>query len=211
MNQDSRFLVYFYDRVPKSRVYSYLLQYLKPILSKKVYIGSENPVKIKCTRIGFKEVFGDGPSFTFIGKSAPSGVSDQPMTNEETLQGAINRAENLKKEYRDGDYYVGIEGGIQHVGTQMEAYAWIVIMNSDCIGKSQTSTFQLPPKIAELISQGIELGHADDLVFKRKNSKRGNGAVGLLTNNTIDRIEYYRHAVILALIPFIHKELYQNG
>lgn len=174
----------------------------------KVYIGSENPVKVECTRIGFEAVFGTLVNYEFIGKSVPSGVSDQPMTNEETLEGALNRADNLKKLFPDGDYFVGIEGGIQKIGNEMEAYAWIVINNNGLSGKAQTSTFQLPPKIVELINKGIELGHADDMVFKRKNSKQGNGAVGILTHNIIDRIEYYRHAVILALIPFVNPELY---
>ena len=174
----------------------------------KVYIGSENPVKVECTRIGFEAVFGNLEDYEFVGKSVPSGVSDQPMTNEETLEGALNRADNLKKLFPDGDYFVGIEGGIQKIGNEMEAYAWIVINNNGLSGKAQTSTFQLPPKIVELINKGIELGHADDMVFKRKNSKQGNGAVGILTHNIIDRIEYYRHAVILALIPFVNPKLY---
>ena len=173
-----------------------------------VFIGSKNPVKVECTRKGFTEVFNGIEVFDFIGESVDSGISDQPMTNEETLIGAKNRANQLKMRHPEGDYFVGIEGGIQMVGSEMEAFAWIVIMNGERIGKAQTSTFQLPPEIVELIKQGVELGHADDILFQRKNSKQGNGAVGLLTNNVIDRVEYYRHAVILALIPFVNKELY---
>ena len=180
---------------------------------KKIYIGSANPVKIACTKKGFEEVFREISGYEFIGVSIPSGVSDQPMTNEETLNGAENRAKNLRLRYPDGDYFVGIEGGIQKKQQEMEAFAWVVILNKHMTGKAQTATFQLPPKIVELINQGIELGHADDMVFKRKNSKQGNGAVGILTNNVIDRVEYYRHAVILALIPFIQKGHYliHNG
>lgn len=180
---------------------------------KKVYIGSKNPVKLACTKIGFESAFGENATFEFIGKSVPSDVSDQPMTNEETLTGALNRAMYLKAKYADGDFFVGLEGGIQKMGTEMEAFAWVVIENNGAIGKARTSTFQLPPQIVDLINLGVELGHADDLVFKRKNSKQGNGAVGILTNNIIDRVEYYRHAVVLALIPFINPELYQvdNG
>jgi len=174
----------------------------------KVYIGSNNPVKIECTRIGFEAVFGSKHSFEFIGCSVTSGVSDQPMSNEETLKGAINRTKNLRRQYPDGDFFVGIEGGIQKTKEEMEAFAWIVITGNGICGKAQTSTFQLPPKITELINEGVELGHADDMVFQRKNSKQGNGAVGILTHDIIDRIEYYRHAVILALIPFVNSELY---
>jgi inosine/xanthosine triphosphatase len=93
----------------------------------------------------------------------------------------------------------------------MEAFAWIVVNGNNLSGKAQTSTFQLPPRIVDLINQGVELGHADDMVFKRKNSKQGNGAVGILTHNIIDRVEYYRHAVILALIPFVNQELYKEN
>lgn len=177
---------------------------------KKVYIGSTNPVKLACTKIGFESAFGGEADFEFVGKSVDSDVNDQPMTNEETLSGALNRAKNLKTKYADGDFFVGIEGGIQKIGTEMEAFAWVVIECNGVIGKAQTSTFQLPPKIVDLINLGVELGHADDLVFKRKNSKQGNGAVGILTHNIIDRIEYYRHAVILALIPFMNPELYPS-
>ena len=178
---------------------------------KKIYIGSKNPVKIESTRKGFEEVFNNILELEFIGKSVSSGVGGQPMTNEETLLGAFNRAKNLKTNFPGGDFYVGLEGGIQIIGDEMEAFAWIVILDDNLVGKAQTSTFQLPPKIVELIHQGIELGHADDMVFQRKNSKQGNGAVGILTNNVIDRVEYYRHAVILALIPFINAELYQTN
>ncbi len=177
---------------------------------KKVYIGSENPVKIECTKRGFLQVYGAESGFEFIGKSVPSGVSDQPMSHEETFRGAENRAKYLRKQYPDGTYFVGIEGGIQQNEDEMEAFAWVVILSDDLEGKARTATFQLPPKIVELIRQGVELGHADDIVFNRNNSKQGNGAVGILTGDVIDRVEYYRHAVILALIPFLNKKLYQN-
>ena len=177
---------------------------------KKVYIGSENPVKIECTRIGFTQAFGDKEGFEFIGRSVPSGVSEQPMSHEETLRGAENRAKYLRTQFPDGDFFVGIEGGIQSTGDEMEAFAWVVVIGDGLEGKAQTATFQLPPRIVELIRQGIELGHADDMVFNRKNSKQGNGAVGILTGDVIDRIEYYRHAVVLALIPFLNEKLYKS-
>ena len=175
---------------------------------KTVYIGSANPVKIACTRKGFEEVFGGATDYRFIGKAVDSGISDQPMTNHETLQGAKNRAQNLQDLYPEGDYFVGIEGGVQIVDEEMEAFAWVVIISDSQVGKAQTSTFQLPSKIVNLIEEGIELGHADDIVFRRNNSKQGNGAVGLLTGDVIDRVEYYRHALILALIPFLNSEFY---
>ena len=75
-------------------------------------------------------------------------------------------------------------------------------------GKGKTSIFQLPKKIQLLIEKGVELGKADDFVFKRKNSKKKDGAIGILTNGLIDRTKYYEEAVVMSLIPFLNKDLF---
>ena len=61
-----------------------------------------------------------------------------------------------------------------------------------------------------IFDKDMELGDADDIVFKRVNSKHGQGTVGKLTNGQIDRTEYYVHALKLALIPWIRPELYMT-
>lgn len=174
---------------------------------KQVIIASKNPVKIQCVKQAFEKVFPD-QVFQFKGISVPSGVSDQPMTDEETFAGARNRAINAGKAEAEAHYWAGVEGGIQKNGSEMEAFAWVVILSADKSGKARTASFQLPPAVVELIDQGMELGHADDMVFKRNNSKQKNGAVGILTNDLIDRVGYYEPAVILALIPFLNEALY---
>lgn len=97
----------------------------------------------------------------------------------------------------------------QDKSPQVEAFAWVIIKGKNGkFGKGRTGTFFLPPKVAELIRQGKELGEADDIVFQRKNSKQENGAVGILTGNVIDRTKFYTEAVVMALIPFKNEELY---
>jgi non-canonical (house-cleaning) NTP pyrophosphatase len=78
-------------------------------------------------------------------------------------------------------------------------------------GLSKTAMFRLPPSLAALIKQGMELGHADDMLFGRTNSKHTSGTVGLLTNSRIDRSAFYEHAIILALIPWMKATLYPDG
>lgn len=174
----------------------------------KVCIASQNPVKIACVKKAFESLMLNS-DFSFEGVAVASGVADQPMSDGETLKGARTRAANAQDQYPDFEYWVGIEGGIDSQNSEMEAFAWVVILNNEqVVGKSKTATFQLPPKIADLIRQGVELGHADDLVFKRENSKQKDGAIGILTNGLIDRTNYYYPAVVMALIPFLNKELY---
>jgi len=174
---------------------------------KNVIIASKNPVKINAVKIAFDQMF---PSdvFEFNGLEVSSDVRDQPLSDSETLQGAINRSNNAKSKNSDADYWVGIEGGVDKKDNQMEVFAWIFIQSNDLQGKARTATFNLPKKIIELIDSGMELGDADDIVFNRKNSKQKNGAVGILTGDLIDREKYYAHAIVMALIPFKNIDLY---
>ena len=169
-------------------------------------IASTNPVKIQSTLHGFRLMF-PSETFTAEGLSVPSNVSDHPMSDEETLQGARNRAANARVAHPKADYWVGIEGGCEEKHAELWTFAWIVIIQADVIGKARTGAFMLPQEVASLVRSGVELGHADDQVFGRSNSKQSNGAVGLLTADLIDRQRYYEHAVVLALIPFKNTSL----
>lgn len=174
---------------------------------KKIIVASNNPVKIGATLEGFQTMF---PSdiFEVEGVNVPSGVRDQPLSNQETLQGALQRAEAAYQREQHADYWVGIEGGIEETQGEMEVFAWVVVKSASMLGRGKTGTFFLPRAVVKLIKEGKELGEADDIVFKRQNSKQENGAVGILTDNIIDRTGFYKVAMQLALIPFKNPELY---
>lgn len=174
---------------------------------KKVVIASKTPVKIQAVKNGFEKIF-PGQDFEFVGVAVPSGVADQPFGNEETFCGAKNRVDNASNIIKDADFYVGIEGGIEQVENEMEVFAWVFIKSASKCGKAKSGTFFLPNKIVELLKEGKELSEADDIVFKRNNSKQKNGTVGILTGNIIGRTKYYADTVILAMIPFKNVDLY---
>lgn len=175
---------------------------------RKIIVASKNPVKINATLNAFQKMF-PGEDYEIEGISVPSGVDDQPFNDYDTFQGAWNRTENACKAFTNADYWVGIEGGIEEKGAEMEAYAWVIVKSAaDQIGKGRTGTFFLPKHVAELVRSGKELGDADDIVFGKTNSKQENGAVGILTGDVIDRTKYYEEAVVLALIPFKNELLY---
>lgn len=175
----------------------------------KIIIASKNPVKIQATLQAFRAMF-PTESFEIEGVRVPSGVSAQPMSDQETWIGAVNRIENAKIHHPNADYWVGIEGGIIRHGNEMETFAWIIIQSPTLQGKARTCGFFLPPKVTALVEEGYELGHADDMVFGASNSKQTSGASGLLTGNVITRMTLYQPAVVLALIPFRNKALYKG-
>ncbi len=171
--------------------------------TQQIVVASKNPVKTQAALDGFVRAM-PGQVFHVLAVDVASGVSDQPMTSDETLQGARNRAQNAQSVASDGDYFVGIEGGVEDTPQGLSVFAWIVVIGGQHVGQAQTGTFFLPDEVAKLVREGVELGEADDIVFKRHNSKQGNGAIGLLTRDVLDRRTYYEHAVILALVPFLN-------
>ena len=138
------------------------------------------------------------------GVEVESGVPAQPFGSEETLRGAMNRAQAARTLHPEADFAVGIEGGVEVLGHDLLAMAWVVIIDrAGKTGKARSGSFVLRKKIAALIvNEDLELGDADDIVFGQSDSKRKNGSVGLLTGDVITRADFYTPAVTLALIPF---------
>jgi len=86
----------------------------------------------------------------------------------------------------------------------MEAFAWIVVSAPPLLGKSRTGTFSVPEEVVALVRQGHELAAAVEEVYQHTQIKSTTGAVGILTEGVIDRVQLYEHAVVLALVPFKH-------
>lgn len=71
-----------------------------------VSLGSASVLKIEAV----KKAFGKG--FSVVGYDVPSGVPSQPVGQEQTLEGARNRAYHAKKLHPSARYSIGIENGM---------------------------------------------------------------------------------------------------
>ena len=169
-------------------------------------VGSQNPVKLQAVRLGAATLFDE---IEVIGVSVASGVSEQPFGDEEMIAGAAQRAAAALDQCATAQYGVGLEGGVLELREGMFACAWCAITSRDgAVGVASTGNFQLPPRVAELVRSGMELGEADDVVFGRTNSKQNEGAVGILTHGRLTRAEFYAPAVLLALVKFLNPAHY---
>jgi inosine/xanthosine triphosphatase len=170
----------------------------------RVVISSHNPAKIRATREAFSLHF-PGESIEYISASVESGVSDQPMTDDETRVGARNRARNASQLIPGADFWIGLEGGIDTIDDTLMAFAWMAVQGADGrIGEARTVTLPLPPAVKSLVGQGMELGDANDKVFSTVNSKHEGGAFGLLTAGLYTRESVYTEALVIALVPFVN-------
>ncbi len=164
-----------------------------------VTVGSRNPVKMAAVREAL-----DGREV--VGVDVASGVSAQPVGDEETIRGAVNRARAaLAVGPAEAEWGVGLEGGVAEIGGSLYCFAWCAMVDrAGQLGLACTGRCELPPRVAALILRdGMELGAANDLVFGRVNSKHGEGAVGILTGGRIDRAAFYAPAVTMAMVRFL--------
>ncbi|MBE3874849.1 inosine/xanthosine triphosphatase [Vibrio parahaemolyticus] len=169
--------------------------------TQKVVIASLNPAKINAVKSAFQSAFPQ-QAFEFVGIRVPSEVADQPMTNEETHRGALNRVKNAKVEMPTADFYVGLEAGIEGNVT----FAWMVIESDTHRGESRSASLMLPPEVLAQLADANELGDVMDKVFGTENIKQKGGAISLLTQNQLTRSSVYHQALILALIPFTNPD-----
>ena len=171
----------------------------------KIGIGSTNPAKVKAVESAIKRLW---PTAVYIPVAAPSSVSDMPMSDEETLRGATNRA-RAARVMADADFGIGLEGGVQESPSGMLLLGWVAVMGENGrLGIGGTARIPLPDQIARRIRAGEELGPViDDILHADKTNQKG-GTVGALTNGLVVRGDAFETAVYFALAPFISPELY---
>ncbi len=175
---------------------------------KKVAVGSKNPAKLESVRLAFKEIWPE-EEWKIIGVAAASGVSNQPMSDEEAITGARNRARHAIREAK-AHYGVGLEGGLQKIGPQYYECGWMVVVDkANREGTGSSIKMHTPQHVMKLINQGKELGDVIDILFNRTNAKQAEGYFGLMTKNAITRTEGYKDGVIAALTRFIHPHLFE--
>lgn len=164
-----------------------------------VVVGSGNPVK----EAAVSETLGDRAD-QVTRKVVDSGVSDQPRSHSETLQGAETRA---VRAFDAGDYDLGIglEGGITEPEFTSGTYLimWGVATDGDRIGRAAGPQFQLPHSVAKSVHEGRELGPALDDHLGREGTKYEEGAAGVISKGLTDRSEALGQAVAGAVGPLL--------
>ncbi|WP_252502587.1 DUF84 family protein [Sporosarcina sp. Marseille-Q4943] len=159
-------------------------------------IGSTNQAKVKAARAVIESHFpGSGLSEVKV----PSGVKDQPVGDEETRAGALNRATNAANELV-GAIGIGLEGGVRMLGDEMFVCNWGALVLPS--GKSFTAggaQIPLPDEIASELMKGRELGIVVDEYFKASGIRHSEGAIGMFTAQAVTRDKLFEHVMQLLI------------
>jgi len=175
-----------------------------------VVIGSKNPVKISGVEKAFREVFNN---VVIKSVGVDNIVGKQPIGFDEIYIGAYSRALNASKKISGGDFYVGVEAGIVNIhGYWMDTQMTFIMDKKGRVSIGLSQTFPIPKNfVNEILFNKTEL---EDIVNKyygtEKIGEKG-GFIQILTKNRVLREDLVYNATIVALIPWINKDLFSEN
>lgn len=158
----------------------------------RIAVGSKNPAKINAVKAAFL-----GDPYDIVPVDAESGVSDQPMSDDETIKGAVNRAIQAA-ELGKADIGIGLEGGVHQTSYGLMLCNWgaLAVKGMEPI-IAGGARIPLPDEVARQLLMGAELGPVMDEYAKKQNVRKNEGAVGIFTNGQINRSEMFTHVMKL--------------
>lgn len=168
---------------------------LKPV---QIHLGSKNPVKERSVREALSEYF----EIELISDEI-DGVKEQPF-NEDIIQGAEKRA-TVPEGF---DYGIGVESGIVQTEKQSFSIEYVTIKDRfDFTTTGHGPGFTIPEGWVEELKSGMTLGEKMKVIFEDPAVEKI-GAVGLLTDEQVERKDCIKSACFMAMIPRLKKEIY---
>lgn len=142
-----------------------------------------------------------------------SKISCSPLTLEETLLGAQNRAKEAynyaQKSLGKCSYGVGVEAGVFPVSGINTGYfdtTVVAIYDGQEFFYGTSPMFEYPKAVIKRIVNGEEAGLIID--FFGETAKGREGVIGPLTNNRVYRDDFEEVGVLMAIAQIIRKDLY---
>ena len=185
-----------------------------------IAVGSTRKPKLAAVREavdGIADLLPSATDIEIVGVQVESGVNHTPLSCEESMRGARQRADALYKiaqqEGKQWNYFVGMEGGLDSVlenGERrvfLESWAYVSDGTRGHFGRS--GAIELPAELAEQVFvRGTELSVAIDQFAGEAGIRDAQGAWGILSANKITRQEAFRVALIAAFAPFFNRQIY---
>ncbi len=172
----------------------------------KIAVGSTNPVKVAAVKSIVSQLW---PEAAIQSVDVPTGVSEMPMSDEETITGARNRARAARLAI-NADLGFGLEGGVHSDPIGLMLQGWVVVTDGNGReGVAGAGRLPLPPLLANRVLAGEELGPIMDNLLGETNVKAKGGAIGALTGGLIPREQAFALGVAYALAPFVAPEFYE--
>lgn len=168
----------------------------------KIVVGSTNKAKVQAVLQAIPT------SWELITSNVPSGVSNQPFSDEETIQGAMNRASNALHQ-TDAHLAIGLEGGVVETpyGLFLCNWAALKVRETQKTYIAGGARILIPEEVANKLREGKELGPVMEEYTTIHDVRNNEGAIGIFTNSKVTRSQMFKHIMDLLIGQFEYEHL----
>lgn len=169
----------------------------------KILLGTTSQSKLEIVKSILRT------DYEIIPVDVESGVTDQPLNEDTTIKGAVNRAKNAARSSQEYEFSIGLEGGLGKINNlyYLVCVAALVNQRGDVyIGIS--NKLPLPKEVSECIGRGEQFGVAIREFMKNIQNNSLNDSTQLIEHvqELIDRKKSFSMALNTALFAFKFRE-----
>lgn len=182
----------------------------------KIGIGTRNKAKLIAVQQAVETIrdifFADSQEEIFFFETDTlTSVPEMPLTLNELMQGALERALFVYDKFGDLNFSLGLEGGVFRPNLKASAFlqSWAYAYDGSNGYYGSSGAISLPDKITHaLYKEKQELSDVIDSISGKHDVRSNEGTFGILTGNAITRSQSFKTAIVASLVPFFNKKFY---
>ncbi len=173
----------------------------------KIIIWTKSPPKVKAIEEAIQKcVYFKNKKIEIDSIKVESWISDMPISIEENMEWAKNRALNCKKE-KEADFYIWMEWGTNIVWEKAYLFWVVYILDNDWNGHFGFSNMMEVPEFfkQKIYEENLELWPILSEVTKEENASKKWWAFGHWSDGMYTRKDQFVLAFLSAIVPFYNK------
>ncbi len=173
----------------------------------KIAIWTQSPPKVKAIQQAIDNiVYFKGKKIEVIPLKVSSDISDMPISLEENMLGAKNRAKNCKKEI-EADLYVWMEWWTSIIDDKAYLFGVVYILDKNGNNHYGISNMMEVPEYfrQKIYDEGLELGPVLTEATKEENASKKWWAFAHWSDDMLTRTDQFVLAFTSAIVPFYNK------
>lgn len=165
----------------------------------KIFLGTTSESKLEIVKSVLRA------DYEIIPVEVKSGIVDQPLDEDTTIKGAINRAKNAVNSSQDYEFSIGLEGGLEKINDLYHLVCVVALVNQGGdVYMGISNKLPLPKDVSVRIENGEQFGMAIREFMKNIQNNSSNNSIQLIEHiqELIDRKKSFSIALNMALFAF---------
>lgn len=142
-------------------------------------------------------------SFTVMPVEVDSGVSEQPLSHDETIKGSTNRALKSFEKVNGASFSIGMEGGMHEINGHYYYFTAVCLFDGESTYYGLSDSIPLPKKVSDLVNKGGYVGYT---IREYLNKHPDDEAFYKLIKPIIDRDHFFNKAITNVLATYTNNK-----